>query len=169
MLEPTFSSGVETPDRSQRSFASAAPHSQGPATRGDPKIDLAAQDIVFPQLSRSAVYRELVRLQLHKLRLLKPQPGRPKGKFRACPPGFLHLDIFYLPRLDKKRRYLSIAIDRATRLLTPQVAERKDAQSAVRFLAHCKAFYPFRIYRILTDNGKEFTLRHLKESLGHKD
>jgi transposase InsO family protein len=120
---------------------------------------LALRQTVFPQLSRSAVYRELVRLDLHQLRTLRPQAARCPGKFRACPPGFLHVDVFYLPRLDGRRRYLFVAIDRATRLLTMQVYETRTTASALAFVAHCQRFYPFRLYRFLTDNGKEFTLR----------
>jgi transposase InsO family protein len=120
---------------------------------------LALRQTVFPQLSRSAVYRELVRLQLHQLRTLRPQATRRYGTFRACPPGFLHLDVFDLPRLDGQRRYLFVAIDRATRLLTMPVYPPRDAASAVAFLAHCQRFYPFRLYRTLTDNAKTFTLR----------
>lgn len=120
---------------------------------------LAMRQTVFPQLSRSAVYRELVRLELHQLRTLRPQAPRRQGKFRACPPGFLHVDVFYLPRLDGRRRYLFVAIDRATRLLTMQVYETRETASALAFVAHCQRFYPFRLYRLLTDNGKEFTLR----------
>lgn len=120
---------------------------------------LALRQTVFPQLSRSAVYRELVRLQVHRLRLLRPHPARPHGRFRACPPGFLHIDTFALPRLGGQRRSLCVAIDRATRLMTMQVASARDMASAVAFLAHCQRFYPFRLYRVLTDNGREFTLR----------
>lgn len=120
---------------------------------------LALRQTVFPQLSRSAVYRELIRLQLHRLRLLRPRPNQPHGRFHACPPGFLHIDTFALPRLGGPRRYLFVAIDRATRLMTMQVATARDMASAVAFLAHCQRFYPFRLYRVLTDNGREFTLR----------
>lgn len=117
-------------------------------------IWLALRQTVFPQLSRSAVYRELVRLQLHQLKALRPPRQRRQSKFRACPPGFLHVDVFYLPRLDRQRRYLFVAIDRATRLLTTQVSDTRETASALAFLAHCQRFYPFRLYRILTDNGR---------------
>ena len=119
----------------------------------------ALRQSLFPQLSRSAVYRELVRLPLQRLAALRPQARRARGRFRACPPGFLHLDVFYLPRLDGRRRSLCLAIDRATRLLTVQVYAAHKAASGVAFLAHCQRFYPFRVYRLLTDNGRECTLR----------
>lgn len=118
----------------------------------------ALRQTMFPQLSRSAVYRALVRLALHQLPRLRPPRQTRRGKFRACPPGFLHVDVFYLPRLDGRRRYVFVAIDRATRLLTLRVFDSRATASALGFLAHCQRFYPFRLYRILTDNGKEFTL-----------
>ena len=104
-------------------------------------------------------YRELARLQLHRLRSLRPSPSRPQGRFRACPPGFLHIDTFALPRLGGPRRYLFVAIDRATRLMTMQVAPARTMAHAGAFLIHCQRFYPFRPYGVLTDNGREFTLR----------
>lgn len=132
--------------------------------RKDRLLDLdtvwpALRQTVFPQLSRSAVYREPVRLHLHRLRSLRPHPHRPRGRFRACPPGFLHIDPFARPRLGGPRRSLFVAIDRATRLMTRQVAPARNMAHAVAFLAHCRRFYPFRLYRVLTDNGREFTLR----------
>lgn len=120
---------------------------------------LALRQTVFPQLSRSAVYRELVRLQRHRLHRLRAQPAQPHGRFRVCPPGFLHIDTFALPRLGGPRRDLVVAIDRATRLMTLHVAAARNMANAVAFLAHCQRFYPFRLYRVLTDNGREFTLR----------
>jgi len=35
----------------------------------------------------------------------------------------------------------------------------KSAQSAVEFFNEAKAFYPYPISKLLTDNGKEFTDR----------
>jgi transposase-like protein/transposase len=131
-------------------------------------IWIALQKTVFPQLSRSAVYRQLVRQQIHDLNQLRIRQERTHGKFRACAPGFLHIDIFRLPKIGQKKMHLFVAIDRATRLLTMQAYEHGDAQAAVRFLEHCRVFYPFKIYRILTDNGGAFTNRHYKRSQGIK-
>lgn len=125
----------------------------------------ALRTTVFPQLSRSSCYRELVRLQLHQLHSLRPSFKRIHGKFRASPPGFLHIDTFYLPRLDGKKRYLFVAIDRATRLMTLRIYDSRDAASGQSFLDHCLVFYPFRIYRVLTDNGPEYTNRRYRN--GH--
>lgn len=120
---------------------------------------LALRQTVFPELSRPTVYRELVRLPFHRLRSLRPSPNQPHGRVRSCPPGFLPIDTFALPRLGGPRRYLFVAINRATPLMTMQVASARDMASAVVFLAHCQRVYPFRLYRALPDNGREFTLR----------
>lgn len=157
---------IDRTSRPRRSYK-ALPPEMAPILkwmRQDWLIDLdtiwiALRKTVFPQLGRSAVYRELVRLSLQRLKLLRPVSERKRGRFRACPPGFLHIDIFYLPRLDGRRRFLFVAIDRATRLLAMQVYPDQEASSALLFLEHCRRFYPFRIYRILTDNGRGFTLR----------
>jgi len=117
---------------------------------------------LFPHFNRSNVYRTLRRQGLHRLPKPRPQPGR----FSTYPPGYLHIDLFYLPRLEGKRRYCFVAIDRATRLLYLRVYERKSAEAACDFLARCVAFFPFRIHRLLTDNGKEFTLQGFRNRWG---
>ena len=126
----------------------------------------ALRQTVLPQLSRSSVYRHLVRVGLGNREALRPTKARTVGKFRACPPGFLHIDVFYLPRIDGKRRYLFAGIDRATRSLTMQVYDKHDGTSGRLFLQHCRQFYPFKIYRILTDNGGEFTNRYYRNVRG---
>jgi transposase InsO family protein len=120
------------------------------------------QQTVFPQLSRSSVYRELIRLGLGSLKT-SSKPVR--GKFQAEAPGFLHIDVFHLPRLQGIRSYLYIAIDRATRLMTLQVHAHRNGESSILFLKHCQGFFPFKIHTILTDNGPEFTNRFYRKKL----
>ena len=128
----------------------------------------ALRQTVLPQVSRSSVYRHLVRVGLEDRKALRPTKARVIGKFRVCPPGFLHIDVFYLPKIDGKKRYLFAAIDRATRGLTVQVYDKHEAESAVLFLQHCRQFYPFKIYKILTDNGGEFTNRFYRSVRGNR-
>ena len=128
----------------------------------------ALRQTVLPQLSRSSVYRHLVRAGLENRKAFNPGKPRAVGKFRACPPGFLHIDVFSLPKIDGKRRYLFAAIDRATRALTMQVYDKRDKNCAASFLQHCQRFYPFRIYRIVTDNGGEFTNRFYRNVRGDR-
>jgi len=42
----------------------------------------------------------------------------------------LHIDVTYLPKFDKQKYYLFVAIDRATRLLYYKVYENKSSENA---------------------------------------
>lgn len=107
-----------------------------------------------PLASRSAVYRTLLAAALNKV----PKKEREKAKkFKAYEPGYLHIDVTYLPKMNGKRQYLFVAIDRATRTLFYWIYDAKTAENAVDFVYKCKAFFPFKITHILTDNGLEFT------------
>ncbi len=46
------------------------------------------------------------------------------------------------------------------------VYEHKNKEAATDFLARCLEFYPFKIEKILTDNGREFTLASFKNRWG---
>ena len=60
---------------------------------------------------------------------------------------------------ESSRRYLFVAIDRATRWVFVRVFKAKTAANARRFLRDLERACPLRIRTILTDNGKEFTDR----------
>jgi len=60
---------------------------------------------------------------------------------------------------ETSRRYLFVAIDRATRWVFIRVFKSKTAANARRFLRDLERACPIRIRTILTDNGKEFTDR----------
>lgn len=120
-------------------------------------------------LAISSVYRCLVRNNINR----KPKEAREAYlKFKEYAPGYLHIDVTYLPKMDGERKYLFVAIDRATRLMYYLVYGEKTAENAADFLAHCRDFFPFEIQTVLTDNGKEFT-NHLfkgkKGSTTHKE
>ena len=57
------------------------------------------------------------------------------------------------------RRYLFVAIDRATRWVFIRIYSSRTAANARRFLRDPQRACPIRIRTILTDNGKEFTDR----------
>jgi transposase InsO family protein len=109
---------------------------------------------IMPCICRSNVYRLLVRQGVSKLP--KDNARAEVGKFKTYDPGYLHIDSFMLPTLDGRKRYCYVAIDRATRLVFLHVYKHKNLVSALDFLKRCKAFFPFRICKLLTDNGKEF-------------
>jgi len=99
---------------------------------------------------------------LGNLRDLQAQTPRPKHKaFKACEPGYLHVDVKYLPQTadETSRRYLFVAIDRATRWVFIRICNSRTAANARRFLRDLERACPMRIRTLLTDNGKEFTDR----------
>lgn len=60
---------------------------------------------------------------------------------------------------ESSRRYLFVAIDRATRWVFVQVKPNKTAACAKSFLRALHKACPIKISKLLTDNGKEFTDR----------
>ena len=73
----------------------------------------------------------------------------------------VHVDVKYLPQMpdEKSRKYLFAAIDRATRWVYVEILKDKTALSAKGFLSRMIEKAPFKITKVLTDNGKEFTDR----------
>jgi len=117
------------------------------------EIEEIAQQL-NPSASRSAVYRTLLSAGLNKV----PEKEREKAKkFKEYEPGYLHVDVTYLPIIDGIKQYLFVAIDRATRTLFYQMYDAKTAENAEDFMNKCVEFFPFKITHILTDNGLEFT------------
>jgi transposase InsO family protein len=66
-----------------------------------------------------------------------------------------------LPRMpdETSRRYLFVAIDRASRWVFLHIYDNPSEESSLDFLKRLQAACPIRIRTILTDNGKEFTDR----------
>ncbi len=81
--------------------------------------------------------------------------------FKSYEPGYVHVDVKYLPQMqdESSRRYLFVAIDRATRWVFVQFKANKTAASAQAFLKALHKACPIKINKLLTDNGKEFTDR----------
>jgi hypothetical protein len=89
------------------------------------------------------------------LRALKPALPRPAhGVFKAYEPGYVHVDVKYLPQMadESRRRYLFVAIDRATRWVFVRIYPAKTAANARRFLRDLERAAPMTITRVLTDN-----------------
>jgi len=60
---------------------------------------------------------------------------------------------------QEQRRYLFVAIDRATHWVYVEILEDKSATAASDFLARLIDKASFTISKVLTDSGKEFTDR----------
>ena len=126
-------------------------------------------DVVRPvlgELARVSVHRLLVRHGKSRLPKAGQQDTGQVGTFKEYGPGYLHMDLFYLPKLQETRRYCFVAVDRATRLVYLSAFEHKDAACAEAFLKECLCFFPFGIQKILTDNGREWTLAGFKNRYG---
>ncbi len=135
----------------------------------DDLVDLVQQPL--PEATRSSIYRLLKRNSVNRLSKKEQQETEQTdkhGQFKDYGPGFVHMDCFYLPKLEGKKHYCFVAIDRATRLAFLAVYEHKDKKAATDFLRKCLDFFPFRISKILTDNGREFTLKGFKNRYGTK-
>jgi transposase InsO family protein len=129
-----------------------------------PLDDLLAvvREFLSPNTLRSGLDRCLRRHGVSRLQDLKPKAAKPAHKpFKAYEPGYLHVDVKYLPQMadEDRRRYLFVAIDRATRWVFVRIFSAKTAANARRFLHDLDRAAPMWITRMLTDNGKEFTDR----------
>jgi transposase len=77
-----------------------------------------------PELSRSAVHRCL---QRHGISARLTPKKAPAAVFHTDnPAGFVHIDVKYLPPLNRRRSYAYVAIDRATRFVYLEIlADRR--------------------------------------------
>jgi transposase InsO family protein len=125
---------------------------------------VVVREFLNPAVSRSGLDRCLRRHGVSNLKALQPKAPRPVVKpFKAYEPGFVHIDVKYLPAIDgEPRHYLFVAIDRATRWVFIALKKDRTARSAKAFLKALSQAAPFRIQKCLTDNGSEFTDRCLR-------
>lgn len=108
----------------------------------------------IPNVNRSNLYRTLKAFDINKI---PEDKKREYKKFKEYEPGFIHIDVTYGPKLEGDKKYLFVAIDRATRSVYFKLYDRKTAKNAESFLEEVIEFFPFSITHILTDNGAEFT------------
>ena len=128
---------------------------------------VVAREFLNPNLSRSALDRCLRRHGVGNLKaMLREQEGdatdsKSYKSFKDYEPGFVHIDIKYLPQMadERSRSYLFVAIDRATRWVYLEIRKDKSARSAQGFLKKLIQAAPFKVQKVLTDNDKAFTDR----------
>ena len=127
---------------------------------------VVVREFIKPKMVRSSLIRLLKRHGVNRLKALyieqygEEETAKPKT-FKDYEPGYLHVDIKYLPNMpdDPQKRYLLVAIDRATRWVHLKIVTDKTAETASRFIKEVYQVCPIKIKTILTDNGKEFTDR----------
>jgi transposase InsO family protein len=130
------------------------------------------QKFIRPECKKGALERLLKRNKVNSLRDLMPQEegqDKPVKSFKDYAPGFLHVDVKYLPQMEDEtdRKYLFVAIDRSSRWVFMEIMPDKSAASAKVFLEKLIKTFPVKIEKILTDNGKEFTDRYCRS--GERD
>src|SRR4051812_16896191 len=116
---------------------------------------------VLPHLTRDGVSRFLKAEGLGR-----PPPAdrarRSQSRFKAYDLGFVHVDVKPLPKLrpqdgQSRKRYLYVAIDRASRFVHLAVKDDETERSAVAFLTEAIRAFPFQVTHVLTDRGSCFT------------
>ena len=128
---------------------------------------VVTREFINPNVSRAGIIRLMKRHNISSLKALTPEELAPKqaartAKFKSYAPGFLHVDIKYLPRMPDEKHghhYLYVAIDRATRWVFIKIYARQTQASSLNFLAALRKACPVKIRTILTDNGSQFTDR----------
>jgi len=115
-----------------------------------------ALEHTIPDLYPMKIYRCLKRYGLNVLPREFIDAERKIKKFRKYTIGYLHIDVLYAPKIDKKRWYIFTCIDRVSKIAFVWVSERKTKEMGERFLRKVLSFYPYPIHHILTDNGFEF-------------
>jgi transposase InsO family protein len=115
----------------------------------------------LPHLNRDAVYRIL---KAEGLGRLPPadRARRSHSRFKDYDLGFVHVDVKHLPKLrtqdgQSRKRYLYVAIDRASRFVHLAVKDDETTASAVAFLKEAVQAFPFQVTHVLTDRGSCFT------------
>ncbi len=128
------------------------------------EIFFALKDKI-PALSRSNIYRCLKRNGLNKLPKEECENGkRQMKKFKDYPIGFTHIDIAEV-RTAEGKAYLFVGIDRKTRYVFAELYDKMTQENTCIFLQNFIKSCPFKINKILTDNGAQFTYKLLAKHL----
>ena len=147
------------------------PHGSSPWAEGLRNLALPLDDIVEamrrcinPALSRSAIH---LCLQRHGISArLTPEKAPAVAFHTDTPAGFIHVNVKYLPPLNRRRSYAYVAIDRATRFVYLEILPDRRADTAAGFLARFRDSFPLKVHTILTDNGFAFTDRFAVDKKG---
>ena len=102
----------------------------------------------------------LAREKLNRKEYLITEGEKAKPKrFKTYSAECLHIGIKRLPKGDKMRRYLFVAIDRNTRLVTIGIYPQSGIKEPGALLRHCASFFEFPLSHVRTGNAERFTDR----------
>ncbi len=127
------------------------------------------EDIYFtlsseiPNLYPMKIYRVLKRYEMSRLPDEFLDAERKIKKFRNYGIGYVHIDLLYAPKINKKRSYVYTAIDRVSKVAYITMGTDKRKDTGAKFLKEVIEYYPYKINYILTDNGFEFSYKALTQ------
>jgi len=108
----------------------------------------------IPSLSRSNLHRCLKR---HGLNRLPEKNTKPERKpFKKYELGYFHIDICEA-RTGEGKVYMYVGVDRTCKYVYAEVYNSPTAQAAAIFLRNLVLAVPYKIHKILTDNGIQFS------------
>ena len=122
---------------------------------------VVVREFLNPAVSRSGLARCMKRHGVSRRPVEDKDAPIVRKTFKDYAPGFVHMDIKYLPQMadESARRYLFVAIDRATRWVFLRIYGDQSEASSTDFLRRLHAASPMKIVKLLTDNGSQFTDR----------
>jgi transposase InsO family protein len=127
---------------------------------GSPSIQaiLSRQGIKVARSTINHVLRRR-RIKVHRTRREKLKSHR--RRYELPIPGMrVQVDVKYVPEpVEGFRAYNYVAIDECTRMRFARAYLDLKPQNTVDFLVRMKAFFPFDLQTVQTDNGFEFTNR----------
>ena len=106
----------------------------------------------IPNLSRSALHRCL---QRHGISRLPATVVEKRRRFKTYDIGYVHIDSCELKHADGKL-VLFLAIDRVSKFTYVAFYERAGKMEGAAFLRNAVAAFPYKIHKVLTDNGMAF-------------
>ena len=94
-------------------------------------------------------------------------PGDPRQPFAPEPFGYVHADLKHLPRLEGRRAYVLVVIERATRFVHVDILADRSADTVAAAFERFLTSFGYPVHTVLTDNslprtrsgGSEFTDR----------
>lgn len=109
----------------------------------------------IPALSRSNLHRCLQRHGLSVLPKESTQTTKRK-QFKEYRVGYFHIDICEV-RTGEGKCYIYVAVDRACKYVYAEIHNSPTMTNARNFLDNLVKTVPYKIHKILTDNGVQFT------------
>jgi len=115
----------------------------------------ALQDQI-PKLTRSTLHRCLKRHGCPPLPKQSTTNPPPKKQFKTYKIGYFHMDIAEV-HTEEGKLYLYVAIDRTSKFCYAVLHKKQTKLLAADFLRQLIQIVPYKIHKILTDNGVQFT------------